>query len=84
MIFFPQSALNILSYGIYPLISCGSISTGLKTDLTILYILDRSCKHSQMTEANTLFTRILWDFHHVFDDQWTSDGSRGQKVQLMK
>jgi hypothetical protein len=80
--YFPQTALNILSYGIYPLISCGFISTGLKTDLTILYIPDRSFKHSQMTEANTLFTRILWDFHHVFDDQWTFDGSRGPKSAI--
>lgn len=79
---FPQNALNILSYGIYPLILCNFILTGLKTNLTILYIPDRSFKHSQMTEANTLYTRILWDFHHVFDDQWTFDGSRGPKSAI--
>lgn len=79
---FPQNALNILSYGIYPLISCGSILTGIKSDLTILYIPDRSFKHSQMMEAKTLYTRILWDFHHVYDDQWTFDGSRGPKSAI--
>ncbi|HML04422.1 MAG TPA: hypothetical protein VK426_01480 [Methanobacterium sp.] len=79
---FPQNALNIVAYGIYPLILCNFILTGIKTDLTILYIPDRSFKHSQMTEANTLYTRILWDFHHVFDDQWTFDGSRGPKSAI--
>ncbi|HEX3013430.1 MAG TPA: hypothetical protein VHO92_04040 [Methanobacterium sp.] len=79
---FPQNALNIIAYGIYPLISCNFILTGIKTDLTILYIPDRSFKHSQMTEANTLYTRILWDLHHVFDDQWTFDGSKGSKSAI--
>lgn len=79
---FPQNALNILSYGIYPLISCNFLLTGLKSHLTILYIPDRSFKHSQMTESNTLYTRILWDFHHIFDDQWTFDGSRGPKSAI--
>ena len=79
---FPQNALNILSYGIYPLISCSFLLTGLKTHLTLLYIPDRSFKHSQMTEANTLYTRILFDFHHVFDDQWTFDESRGPKSAI--
>lgn len=79
---FPQNALNIIAYGTYPLISCNFILTGIKTDLTILYVPDRSFKHSQMTEANTLYTKILWDLHHVFDDQWTFDSSRGPKSAI--
>ena len=79
---FAQNSLNILAYGIYPLISCSFILTGLKSELTFLYIPDKSFKHSQMTEANTLYTKVLWDFHHVFDDQWTFDGSRGPKSAI--
>ena len=55
---FPYNSFNILSYGIYPLIT------------TI---------HYQMTEESTLYTRILWDMHHIFDDQWTFDSDRGPK-----
>jgi hypothetical protein len=77
---FHLNALNILSYGIYPLISC--LSTSTVFELTILYIPDRSFKHSQMTEANTLYTRILWEMHGLFDDQWTFDGSRGPKCSI--
>ncbi|AUB54982.1 hypothetical protein BK007_02410 [Methanobacterium subterraneum] len=80
--YFTKNTLNVLSYGIYPLISCASIQTGLKSSLTIFYIPDRAFKHSQMTEENTLYTRILWDFHHVYDDQWTFDGSRGPKSAI--
>ncbi|WP_321423341.1 hypothetical protein [uncultured Methanobacterium sp.] len=80
--YFTKNALNMLSYGIYPLISCASIQTGLKSSLTIFHIPDRAFKHSQMTEENTLYTRILWDFHHVYDDQWTFDGSRGPKSAI--
>lgn len=76
---FPFNALNILSYGIYPLILCNFISTSIISNLTFLYIPDRAFKHSQMTEANTLYNRTLWDVHDVFDDQWTFDGSRGPK-----
>jgi|GEM_PF-2273199 len=77
---FQYNSLNMLSYGIYPLIlsnffTIGSIFSGL----TFLYIPDTALKHSQMTEANTLYTRILWDLHDIFDDQWTFDGSRGPK-----
>lgn len=75
---FPLNALNILSYGIYPLISC--LFTSWVNGLTVLYIPDRSFPHSQMTEANTLYTKILWDMHGLFDDQWTFDGSRGPKL----
>ena len=79
---FPQNALYILSYGIYPLISCTFFLTGIINDLTFLYIPDRSFKHSQMTEADTLYTKIMGDFHHLFDDQWTFDGSRGPKSSI--
>lgn len=76
---FPFTALNILSYGIYPLISCTFTSVSSLTNLTFLYVPDRAFKHSQMTEAETLYNQILWDLHHVFDDQWTFDSSRGPK-----
>ena len=35
-----------------------------------------------MTEATTLYTKILWDMHHLFDDQWTFDGFRGPKSSI--
>ena len=76
---FHLHSLNILSYGIYPLILSNFISIGLKSNLTLLYIPDRAFEYSQMMEADTLYTNILWDFHHLFDDQWTFDSSRGAK-----
>jgi hypothetical protein len=33
-----------------------------------------------MIEGRTLFQEILWKIHHVFDDQWTFDSSRGPKT----
>lgn len=77
---FHYNSLNILSYGIYPLILSNFFTLGsLFSGLTFLYIPDNASKHSQMTEANTLYTRTLWDLHGIFDDQWTFDGSRGPK-----
>lgn len=75
---FPLTALNTLACGIYPLILCDYIHTS--ADLVFIYIPDRAFKHSQMIEGRTLFQEILWKIHHVFDDQWTFDGSRGPKT----
>jgi len=63
---FPYNALNILSYGIYPLILSNFFSTGSFSGLTFLYIPDRAFTHSQMTEANTLYTKTLWGFTSYF------------------
>lgn len=76
---FPFNALNILSYGIYPLILSNFTASISTVNLTFLYIPDRGFKHSQMTEADTLYNQILCDVQHIFDDQWTFDGSRGPK-----
>jgi len=74
---FPLTALNILAYGIYPLILCDYIHTS--ADLVFIYIPDRAFKHSQMIEGRTLYQEALWKIHHIFNDQWTFDGSRGPK-----
>lgn len=75
---FPLTALNILAYGIYPLILCSYIYTIF--GLVFIYVPDRAFKHSQMIEGETLYQETLWSIHHIFDDQWTFDGSRGPKV----
>jgi hypothetical protein len=77
---FPLTALNTLACGIYPLILCDYIHTS--ADLVFIYIPDRAFKHSQMIEGRTLFQEILWKIHHVFDDQWTFDSSRGPKTGI--
>lgn len=74
---FPLTALNILSYGIYPLILSDYIHTS--SDLVFIYIPDRAFKHSQMIEGRILYQETLWKVHHIFDDQWTFDSSRGPK-----
>lgn len=74
---FVLNTLDLLTYGIYPLILFDYIHTA--SNLVFLYIPDRALKHSQMTEKRTLNQEILWRLHHVFDDQWTFDGSRGPK-----
>ena len=73
---FPYNSFNILSYGIYPLITTIHYQI---FGLIFLYIPDKSSIHSQMTEESTLYTKILWDMHHIFDDQWTFDSDRGPK-----
>ncbi len=78
---FPSNSINILSYGIYPLISCIYIYTGI-SNITFLYIPDRTFNHSQMIEANTLYSRTLWDLHGLFNDQLTFSGSRGPKSSI--
>ncbi len=75
---FPLTALNILAFGIHPLILCGYTPTS--ANLVFIYIPDRAFKHSQMVEGRTLFQEILWNIHHVFDDQWTFDSYRGPKT----
>lgn len=75
---FPFYAMDVLAYGIYPLILCQYVHTS--SGLVVVYIPDRALKHSQMTEKSTLYTEVMWDFHHVLDDQWTFDGSRGPKT----
>ncbi|MCK9151542.1 hypothetical protein [Methanobacterium alcaliphilum] len=73
---FPYNAFNIIDYGIYPLI----LTVHCKIfGLIFLYIPDTAITHSQMTEENTCYTKILWDMHHIFDDQWTFDSGRGPK-----
>jgi len=74
---FPFIALNILICGIYPLILCDYIHT--TSDIVFIYIPDRAFKYSQLIEGRTLYQELLWKLHHVFDDQWTFDSSRGPK-----
>jgi len=72
-----NSALNVLSFGTYPVFDMEIIFPTANS--IICFIPDRGYKYSQMTESNTLYTHLLWKFHHVFDDQWTFDSSRGPK-----
>lgn len=72
-----NSALNVLSFGIYPIFNMEIIFPTVSS--VICFIPDRGYKYSQMLEINTLYTHLLWKFHHVFDDQWTFDSSRGPK-----
>ena len=74
---FPFTSFDFLSYGIYPFILFEYASTF--SGLTFIYIPDINLKHSQMTEGSTHYQHILWSFHHIFDDQWTFDSSRGPK-----
>jgi len=77
---FPLAALSTMSCGIYPLILCDYVNTF--THLTLIYIPDQAFTYSQMTESGTLYQETLWKFHHVLDDQWTFDGSRGPKSKV--
>jgi len=70
-------ALDALSYSLYPLVFCEVVS--VNTNLILIFIPDRALQYSQMKEAETLYVHLLWKFHHVFDDQWTFDSSRGPK-----
>lgn len=72
---FPFNVLHIGALGIYPLILYDFEHAD---DLTFIYLPDSAIKHSQMTEPGA-FRSILWRLHHVYDDQWTFDGTRGPK-----
>ena len=74
---FPFAAMDLLAYGIYPLVLCAYSYTAF--NVLFLYIPDRAFEHGQMTEADTVYQRVLFSMHHVFDDQWTFDGARGPK-----
>jgi len=74
---FPFAAMDLLAYGIYPLVLCAYTYTAF--NVVFLYIPDRAFEHGQMTEGDTLYQRVLFSMHHVFDDQWTFDGARGPK-----
>lgn len=74
---FPLTALHMLAYGIYPLVLCSYVHT--TSDLVFIYLPDRAFQHSQMIDGRTLYQKTLWSVHHVFDDQWTFDSSRGPK-----
>ncbi|NSW92574.1 MAG: hypothetical protein HPY74_18285 [Firmicutes bacterium] len=71
-------ALEVLSYSLYPLLFCEIVP--VSPDLTLMFIPDRAMQYSQMKEAETLYVHLLWKFHHIFDDQWTFDSSRGPKT----
>jgi len=74
---FIEMALNVLSFCVYPVFS--SEITFPLSNYVICYFPDRGYKYSQMTENNSIYTHLLWKFHHVFDDEWTFDSSRGPK-----
>ncbi len=73
---FPFSALQVAAFAIYPLILFGMRHTS--GDLTCIYVPPQPFQHSQMMVPSA-FNSILWEIHHIFDDQWTFDGSRGPK-----
>ena len=72
---FPFNVMQIAAYGIYPLIL---FDFSYIWDLVFVYIPDHSIKYSPMTEGGS-YADILWHLHHVYDDQWTFDSSRGPK-----
>lgn len=74
---FPFAAVDLLAYGIYPLVLCAYSYTA--SNVLFIYIPDRALEHGQMTEGDTVHQRVLFAIHHVFDDQWTFDGARGPK-----
>ncbi|KSV18889.1 hypothetical protein DA01_07895 [Dehalococcoides mccartyi] len=74
---FPFTALDFIASGAYPLTLFTSEHT--VSDLIMIYIPDKAFKHSQMSAGNTLYQNILWRLHHIYDDQWTFDSSRGHK-----
>lgn len=49
-----------------------------------MYIPDQAFEYSQMMDGRTNYQEILWDIHHIFDDQWTFDSSRGPKLRADK
>ena len=76
---FPRNVLLLPSLGIYPLVCGYPCSTA--SDLIFVYIPDRCFEHSQIMDSGS-FTNVLWMLHHVLDDQWTFDGSRGPKSKI--
>jgi hypothetical protein len=72
---FPLNILELAALGIYPLIL---FDVAHAVDLTFVYVPDLAIKHSQMKQPGA-FCHILWRLHHVYDDQWTFDSSRGPK-----
>lgn len=76
---FPNNALLIASYGFYPFIL--SDFTHISGNIILIYIPSVAFRHSQMTEGGA-YEHILWKLHHILDDQWTFDGSRGPKSRM--
>lgn len=76
---FPLNVLLIASYGFYPFILFDYIH--IVGNLILIYVPDLAFKHSQMTEGGA-YEHILWSMHHILDDQWTFDGSRGPKSKM--
>lgn len=70
-------ALDVLTYGVYPLIVCEFII--LNCNLVAMVIPDRAFKYCQMKRGGDLHEHLLRKLCHVFDDQWTHDSSRGFK-----
>ena len=73
---FPNNVLLLPCLGVYPLF-CGS-HCATPSDVIFVYVPDRQLEHSQMLDSGC-YTNVLWMMHHVLDDQWTFDGSRGPK-----
>jgi len=74
---FVAMALNVLSFCIYPVLT--SEITIPASNYAICYLPDRGYRYSQLSENNSIYTHLLWKFHHVFDDEWTFDSGRGPK-----
>lgn len=78
---FPSNSLLIAAHGIYPLILFSYAQT--HANLMFIYVPQVSFRHSQMTEIGG-HVHVLWCLHHILDDQWTFDGSRGPKSAAPK
>lgn len=79
---FPEMSIDIITYALYPLMPCEVIHLAFGLDL--IFIPDHIFEYSQMKEADTLYTHLLWKMHHLFDDQWTFDSLRGPKSSYSK
>lgn len=75
---FPLNSLLIAAYGIYPLVLFDYVLTS--GNLVFIYVPQESFRHSQMTESGA-YVNVLWRLHHVLNDQWTFNGSRGPKSE---
>jgi hypothetical protein len=47
-------------------------------NITCVYVPPTAFEHCQMKEPS-MFNHLLWQLHHIYDDQWTFDGCRGPK-----
>lgn len=74
---FPFFALNILSYGIYPIVLFHYIF--VNSNLIFLYIPDRTFKYSQMNKGNQVFKYIFENISFVFDNREEFDPYDSQK-----